>query len=162
MCVFSCVCFFWGRSHSFQNAIPKSASLSLTSLMRSAPPSPRRLLLPLCCRLQVQCPATGSAHSRPPTSSQNPVQDFPRIFSEALYLPNSLDVATDSSRSNQWIRLLPPTHTQWLGEWLWGPPRDSAHVTILVQRTRGTGHRVPDQGVGSPPEAPLASEALVL
>lgn len=159
LCVCSHVCVFTGADHTHSRMLFLSLpSLSLTSLMRSAPPSPRRLYSPLCCRLQVQCPATGSAHS----SGQNPVQDFPRIFSEALYLPNSLDVATDSSRSNQWIRLLPPTHTQWLGEWLWGPPRDSAHVTILVQRTRGTGHRVPDQGVGSPPEAPLASEALVL
>lgn len=116
MCMPACECeFLCMCSHvcvlSFQNAIPKSAITLSYILDEIGPTFPQETLLPLCCRLHVQCPATGSAHSRPPTSSQNPVQDFPRIFSEALYLPNNLDVATDNSRSNQWIRLPHPPHT---------------------------------------------------
>lgn len=111
LCVFSCVCLS-GADHTHSRMLFLSLpSLSLTSLMRSAPPSPRRLLLPSLLQTPSSVPSHGQCTLKAPTSSQNPMQDFPRIFSEALYLSNSLGVATDSSRSNQWIRLLPHQHT---------------------------------------------------
>lgn len=110
VCVLMCV-FFSGADHTHSRMLFLSLpSLSLTSLMRSAPPSPRRLLLPSLLQTPSSVPSHGQCTLKAPTSGQNPVQLFPRIFSEALYLPNNLDVATDSSRSNQWIRL-PRRHT---------------------------------------------------